>query len=344
MKKMILSLVATMLCATATFAQNTLVATLSHGEDISMYYGTYALRDALNAAQSGDVINLSGGAFQAMNITKGITLRGTGIDDAAPTYISGNFTINIPTADTNRLTMEGIRSTGTITMKGTFNNPYFVKSQFNIIDYYYNEPPAIKNAMFANCKIKSTYTLRGASTVQFVNSYVNGFNNRDQTNTGASFINCVIKPYDNGYNPDLICNSQLINSIIYQSYSNENFDNSNVWKLSSTSIATNCVSIGYDYLFSAQSANTGNKKVNCNEFAKVFKDFTGSYSDSQTFELSDEAKTTYLGTDGKEVGLYGGVLPYSSTPSYPQITKMNVANKTTADGKLSVEIEVSAAQ
>ena len=42
--------------------------------------------------------------------------------------------------------------------------------------------------------------------------------------------------------------------------------------------------------------------------------------------------------------MYGGVLPYNSTPSYPQITKMNVANKTTADGKLSVEIEVSAAE
>jgi hypothetical protein len=42
--------------------------------------------------------------------------------------------------------------------------------------------------------------------------------------------------------------------------------------------------------------------------------------------------------------MHGGVLPYDATPSYPQITRMNVANKTTADGKLSVEIEVSAAE
>ena len=62
------------------------------------------------------------------------------------------------------------------------------------------------------------------------------------------------------------------------------------------------------------------------------------------FELTDEAKTAFLGDDGTEMGMYGGVMPYNSTPSYPQITKMNVANKATADGKLSVEIEVSAAQ
>ena len=53
MKKLFLSFVVAMIAATATFAQNTLVATLSHGEDVSMYYGTYALHDAMNAAASG---------------------------------------------------------------------------------------------------------------------------------------------------------------------------------------------------------------------------------------------------------------------------------------------------
>lgn len=342
MKKMILSLVATMLCATATYAQNTLVATLSHGEDISMYYGTYALRSAYNAAVSGDVINLSGGSFQAVTISKAITLRGTGIDDAAPTYISGNFTINIPTEDANRLTMEGIRCNGTITMEGTFNNPYFVKSQF--YSFSYNNTAAIKNAMFANCKITEKYLLGSSCTVQFVNSYINGFSNNNTSNSGATFINCVIQPYSSGYSVSYIYNSLLQNCIIYQtSNRSNNLSNSDSY-LPGSSIATNCVSIGYSYIFNNSSSNSGNKLVNYNEFAKVFKDFTGTYSNTQTFELSDEAKTTYLGTDGTEVGIYGGPLPYTSTPSYPQITKMNVANKTTADGKLSVEIEVSAAQ
>lgn len=338
MKKFFLSLVA-LAAATLSYAQNTLVATLSHGDDVSMYYGTYALRDAVNAAASGDVINLSGGAFQAVNISKGITLRGTGIDDAQPTYISGYFTLNVPSTDSCRLSMEGIRCTGTITMAGTFNSPYFVKSQFFGFSY---SNAAIKNAMFANCRIVNNYDLKGNSTVQFVNSYVADFSNDNQSNTAAAFINCVIYPYASGYNSNYIQNSQLLNCIIFQTWTNYNFDGT--YRLPSTTIATNCVSIGYDGLFSAQAANTGNKGVNRNEYNKVFKTFTGTYSESEQFELSDEAKTNYLGTDGTEVGMHGGVLPYDTTPSYPQITKMNVANKTTADGKLSVEIEVSAAE
>ncbi len=337
MKKLFFSLVA-LVVAAMSYAQSTLVATLSHGENITMYYGTYALQQAHAAAQSGDVINLSGGAFQAVNIKKALTLRGTGIDDASPTYISGDYTINVPSTDANRLSMEGIRNTGTITMKGTFNSPYFVKSQF--YKFSYDDNANIKNAMFANCRIASGYYPRGTSTIQFVNSYVGEFDNYGQSNTAAAFINCVIQPCDRGTNPGYIHNSQLVNCIIYQTYTNSNLSP----QLPSTTIATNCVSIGFSNLFGAQAANTGNKSVNHNEWSKVFKSFTGTYSENQQFELSDDAKTTYLGNDGTEVGMHGGILPYNTTPSYPQITKMNVANKTTADGKLSVEIEVSAAE
>lgn len=343
MKKLFLSLVVLM-AATVSFAQNSLVATLSHGEDVSMYYGTYALCDAHNAAVSGDVINLSGGAFQAVNITKGITLRGTGIDDTAPTYIIGDFTINVTTDDANRLSMEGIRCTGTITMQGTFDNPYFVKSAFYGFSYHYSSTN-IKNAMFVDCRISGGYTLRGMSTVQFINSYVGGFQNESETSSTAAFINCVIRPYESisSYSasdrysfPSYIRSSQLLNCIIfYEKYGNQ------VYQLPSSTVATNCISINYNNLFGQQTANKGN---GASSFAAMFKSFTGTYSEAEQFELTDEAKTSYLGNDGTEVGMHGGVMPYNTTPSYPQITKMNVANKTTADGKLSVEIEVSAAE
>ena len=339
MKKLFFSLVVVMMAATTTYAQNTLVATLSHGEDITMYYGSYGFRDAVNAAQSGDVINLSGGAFQAVSINKAITLRGTGIDDTAPTFITGDFDINIPSEDTNRLSMEGVRCTGTIKMKGAFNSPYFVKSQF--YEFYYYNSPTIKNVLFVNCKITYQYNLRGSSSVQFINSYVNGFANNSETTAAASFINCVILPPKSGYAPEYICSSHLLNCIVYQNFSG-NYNLSSC--LPTNTIATNCVAIGYNDLFGYQPASTGNYQLNQDQFSQLFKDFTGSYSESQTFELTEDAATNYLGTDGTQVGLYGGVLPYSSTPSYPQITKMNVANKTTADGKLSVEIEVSAAE
>lgn len=331
MKKLFFTMVAVMV-ATLSYAQNTLVATLSHGDNITMYYGTNALRDAMNDASSGDIINLSGGAFQSVDITKGITLRGTGIDDAMPTYISGDFTINIPTDDANRLSFEGVRCTGWTYMRGTFNSPYFVKSQFWRI--LYQDNATIKSAMFINCKITESFSLVSNNTVQLINCFVNNFDNQ-YTDASATFINCVIRPPQYMH----MNTSQFINCIIC--YPSNNYNR----PLSSSSIATNCLSIGYSTnFFDAQTANTGNNSIPNNNFTQIFKDYIGSYSDARSFELTDEAKTTYLGTDGTEIGMYGGILPYNSTPSYPQITKMNVANKTTADGKLSVEIEVNAAE
>lgn len=337
MKKLFLSLVAALLAATATFAQNTLVATLTHGSDVKMFYGTYALRDAHNAAVSGDVINLSGGGFQAVDISKALTLRGTGIDVAIPTRIVNGFTINIPTDDANHFSMEGIRCQGRVTMNGTFDNPYFVKCQFTEINY---DQTTIKNAMYVNCKITGNLTrLWGTNSVQFINSYVSGFRNESESTSSASFVNCVIRPQE-GSEAYLLRSCQLMNCILYNNHS---------WRTASslpnTTIASNCVAINDNGLMN-DVFNNSQSNPNCGlaVYSEMFKDFTGEYSDAQTFELSTEGKKRQLGTDGNEIGLYGGLIPYTSIPSYPRFTKMNVANKTTADGKLSVEIEVSAAK
>lgn len=337
MKKLFLSLVALMV-ATVSFAQNTLVATLTHGDNISMYYGPLAIRDAHNAAQSGDVINLSGGAFQAADITKGVSIRGTGIDDANSTYIIGDFIIDIPLEDTGRLVMEGLRCTGDITTKGTLNNAYFYKSQFSRFNKEpYNNSSTLKNNLFAHCKITENFGVPKESTIQFLSCYVSDFELHEE-NSSALFMNCIINVIDGGSEgfPIYLAYSTFTNCIFF-AYENRYTD----WALPSTSQATNCVSISYSNFFGGSKANVNNKKAS---FEELFKDFNGKYSDKQTFELTEEAKKVYLGTDGTEVGMHGGILPYDPTPSYPQITKMNVANKTTADGKLSVEIEVSAAE
>ena len=284
------------------------------------------MRDAHKAAASGDVINLSGGAFQAITITKAVTLRGTGIDAQDPTYIVNTLYINIPTSDNGRLSMEGIRCGNAVYLRGTLTNAYFLKCLFQELGYY-NSNVIIKNAMLADCKVLA-FGMAGNSTYQFINSYVGSFYN-GSNNTAASFINCVVREDDaSGFSY-----SQMVNCVICSNY----------FSLPSSSVANNCVSVGNsDNIFSETPSSTGCKTVK--SYADVFKTFTGTYSDTETFELTDAAKTNYLGTDGTQMGMYGGVLPYTSTPSYPQITKMNVANKTTADGKLSVEIEVSAAQ
>lgn len=326
MKKLLLSVVATLFAATS-YAQDGLVATLSHGSDISMYYGVTALTQAVAQAQSGDIINLSGGSFNATDIKAGITLRGAGIDSEAPTYIVGNFTIAIPTDDTNQFIMEGIRCQNTMATSGTFANPYFVKCQFNSVSNG-RDNDNVTNIMFVNCKITGKINVGGNDTYSFVNCFVNEMCQYEAAT--ATFSNCVIEKAAVAE----MRQSQFFNCIFVA-------PNGNNWILPNTSQATNCICI--NYYNNIDIFRDLSVRHNCSvaTFQDVFKTFTGSYSDEETFELTETAKTTYLGTDGEQIGLYGGLQPYNTTPSYPLITTMNVDKETTPEGKLGVTIEVS---
>ena len=333
MKKLLLSFVA-FVFATVCLAQQQLVATLTHGEEISMFYGTYAYRDAMAAAVDGDVINLSGGGFQACNIDKAVSIRGAGVEVEMPTFIINNFDINVPAESTERLSIEGVKFSNTITIKGTLTNAYFMKNYITRVNGH-NEAN-IKNINFVNCQVycydvnQSNYTV----SCQFINCYVNDIHNELNSKATAAYVNCVIKPDNGGERANYIANSTLLNSILV---------NDHHWgyqeSLPATSSATNCLAINRNgnggTAFQNVAAGMNNQYIN---------DFTIFTDSDYMKDLTDEAKATYLGLDGTPVGMFGGPLPFSFTPTYPQITKMNVASKTTADGKLSVDIEVSAVQ
>ncbi len=321
MKKFFVYLMAVVtmaVCSVSAFAQNTLVATLSHGDEIRMFYGTNALQQACSAATHGDVINLSGGKFQSTKITKAVAVRGTGIHDANPTYIVNVFDVEIPANVTEKLSFEGCRITNTMTIKGTLSNAYFLKNSLADVSVF-SSNGKMDNGMFVNCDVYGM-SLYGQSTAQIINSYVEQFSNSGKL---ASFVNCVINT--NGYAHLYKC-CQFVNCIMY-GMSGGCFP--------STCSAMNCVDVsGYK-----NALNNMSLKENCSYAGMDI--FQGS---NVWKDLTDEAKAKYLGIDGTPVGKFGGMIPYDMTPSYPQITKMNVAAKTTADGKLSVEIGVSAAQ
>ena len=109
MKKLFVTLMVALMSAAMSFGQNTLVATLTHKSDIKAFYGINALQQAHAAAADGDIITLSSGTFQAINITKGVTIRGAGMGNDNPTRIINDFDIELPSASTTRLSIEGCR-------------------------------------------------------------------------------------------------------------------------------------------------------------------------------------------------------------------------------------------
>ncbi len=337
MKKVLLAVVGIMFAATS-FAQNAMVASLSHEGAVTYYYGVNAFKQAVTAAASGDIINLSGGTFDATQttISAGITLRGAGIDSDNPTYLikntsSGDLYIDIPSSDANQFIMEGIRCQITVKLTGTYSNPYFVKCQFvKLINEKSDD--AVTNIMIANCKITGDYHMGGTCSTNFVNSYVALGASYDSSTITA--INCVIS---REYNFEDFHRGEFTNCIFYNTYTSYN----NCNPLSVDNKTTNCVgvSVSRDIFENVQS------RTNCPstqyKAEDVFENYTGTYSDDQTFELTSAFKTAFKGTDGLEIGLYGGLQPYNSTPSYPLISTMNVDKQTATDGKLGVTIEVS---
>ena len=325
MKKVLLSLVA-MMVATMSFAQETVVASLSHEGETTMFYGLTALVKAAENAQSGDVINLSRGIFTATTIKVGITLRGAGIDSDDPTYLNGNLHIEIPADDPNHFTMEGIICNNEMSMRGTFSTPQIVKCKLKS-GFTTKTITDDINILVVNSKVLDHFNVGGVCRASLINSYMDCVSFYDDAHFMG--LNCVLWKD----RVDLLHHSVWKNCIFFsgRSYSEA---------LPTDSECTNCVAVNY----SGDPFRNLTIKPGCSRatYAEAFKDFTGTYTDEQTFELSDEAKANenFKGTDGTEVGLYGGPQPFNLTLSYPLISKMEVSEKTDDKDQLEVTIEV----
>lgn len=335
MKKLSFSLVA-MMIATVNYAQSNLVATLSHNGEVSVFHGANSLKDAMVAADHGDIITLASGRYNATDITKAITLRGAGIeaDDtgtgAARTEIVGNFyfAITIPDSINKHLTLEGIYHDGEIHLNGnphTLNNSILQKCRFRYIAFSANAQVNSMTCIHCNISERIILPRFQSSTAKFINCVISSPESSDKGHNGSmEFTNCIILGA-----LDRTHNSYYQNCILNGSGS-----------LQSTNMASSCA--GYTSNdngspFARLSTQATNKVLTQEQINALFKPDT-------FYELTDEAKAEYVGIDNKEMGIYGGNLPYETNILSPQITKCNVAAKTTADGKLSVDIEVRAAE
>lgn len=320
----------------SALSQSALIATLTHEGNISTFYGASALQQAHAAAADGDIITLSSGTFQSVNITKGVTIRGAGMqfldNGAEPTIITGTFGIgNYQGTPVQNLIIESIYTNSDVQYRGEVINATFLKCRFN---NFVRNSGSLTNAQFIHCRVGYGLELAGGSS--------------------ATCIGCVIWKPSTDYGSSYYNSFQMQNCVLYNGNLWDGFQNSSLrnciliadreYAIPSSTNVYNCVDVYENEgtsLFN-NVPNSTNKRVQ--GLSNILKSGTTSYGDSFTYELTDEALATYLGSDGTQVGIYGGNLPFDATPTNPQIKKCNVASRTTADGKLSVEIEVSSAQ
>ena len=312
-------------------AQDNRIASLSHNGAIQVFYGANALVDAYNASSSGDVITLSAGTFNLQGtISKGITIRGAGMDQTVLLSLSAH--IAVAASDNNSFTLEGVRTKNNIHINASNQQTNFIKCFIGWEIAYQGT-----KVNFVDCKVIGIYPAGGDNTViTAVNSLIYNCPWKKTTYTSpekmqlnltnCNIINCLSG--QDAYRFTFLKNSNFTNCIFYSINSDDVLQESNNVK--------NCYAVKSSKLFNNIVLNNSNY---VNTFEEIFKTFTGTgYNDS--FELTDNAAANFLGDDGTQVGMYGGVMPYDPTPTTPRITKLNVAPKSTADGKLSVEIEV----
>lgn len=371
MKKLFSILVLALACS-ALSAQQTTVALLNHEGTISTFYGSEALVQAHKAAVHGDAITLSGGSFNAPSSwTKAVTLRGAGCYEGADnsrevTYIAtAHFYLTIPADIVTPIVIEGVSfKSYSFNYSSGVNNSTFLKCHFT---GYLDEIRG--NANFYNCVLEKylTFCNTPSTNVKFYNCYVN-----DPTGTGdaksVKFTNCVLR-----FSREIDSSREYrICDLEYATYHNCIFvgkiKSDNNRKPSEINIPKNCAAYNclscycaytpaidtdtetkdavYDYNIFDNMGNTTNKylengKALEDAIKSAFKMYNGTdaFSFDELYELTDEAKAKYLGSDGTQVGLYGG-MGFDLVPSTLQITKCEVAPRSTKDGKLSVKIEV----
>ena len=318
------------------------IAILTHGGNMAPYYGTSALVDAYAAAQTGDIITLSPGVFNAVEIRKALTIRGAGMmtDSAAGTLrttINGNFNIhNDNTGD--YLTFEGLYIEGEAYMD-TIYNLNFTKCFINKFVKPSYSSDGVYNATFTHCII------RDIRTAWLHNSHFYNCVLRENTGSGADFFSsdnstvcshCIIQLRNDGG----INHFHSTNSILLLDDGNAN-----------TGTANNCLNHEYcigicafdESFFHPASHMVGQHNHN---YIWPFQVFGGeNYFDRDVtvfagYHLNIQDSTIFIGSDGTEIGIYGGAMPFNPRVSNPSIGHITVAGQTNTEGELPVEIEV----
>lgn len=337
-KRLFLSLIAIMATA-MTYAQVDRVATLTHGGTTTAYYGVNALQQAHEAAVDGDYITLSMGTFNITAITKNVTIIGSGMQDIPEQNVyktnlysgsNSRISIGISESTSNVLRIENVEFSSGMILESDLNNANFVKCSFPASDRGISENKGqCKNVTFMQCTFADCVNHKENSIASYINCYVWGGSYGDVIATGASisysnctigtkygsgntnsssFLNCVIFATDYPYGAHYLnISNTIVNCLGVRTYNND----SGVWEYASSSVLK--VRYGYDNLFKADTY----------------------------YELTDEAKALITGTDGKEVGMYGGQFPYNPVPDGVRITKFTVDPQSSSDNKLNVDVEVT---
>ncbi len=348
MKRILYSFVA-VLFATSAMAQpqsDIRTATLVHGDQTTVYYGVSALKNAYkDAAAEGDIIVLSPGSFidGDLTIKKSISIYGCGYTNnettgsAKTTLPSITISYNEVTDDENNKTavypkvyIEGCEIDGSFivsenSLGGVIENLCLkkcTKPETYRLNYDYSRFRI--NAPSRNCRFIQCCNI---ATAYDGNKYI-GFSGKQEQLT---FENCVLSQASGS---ELLESTVNYNHCIIVKAINYGYSHFSNCVILNNSLPANCTAYN-NILYNASLGSNVTGEGNYLGLTKsdVFED-EGFY----VMKTPD----VHVGTDGTQIGIYGGAYPFDSNSSIPKITSSNIDIQTATDGKLNVSITVKA--
>ncbi|MDD2411597.1 MAG: hypothetical protein RBS19_01665 [Bacteroidales bacterium] len=308
---------------------------------VQYFWGTTGLSSAYNAANAGDTIYLPGGTFTTpISFGKSLFIFGAGhyVDSSlvtGKTFINGNVVLK---EDADGFYMEGLEVTGKI----SFAN---------------NE--SVNNVVIKRCKINAEVEILGdlsnpSQNIAFIGNVLVGGVNLNNAQV-VLVSNNIIQTGLEGTNGNIINNNVFLNRFgngYYENFrgNNNKLSNNIIVLCGSYGITTN-VHFGNDYrnnLITCATPGYGASPTLISNYtnvdqASIFVDQSGhSFDYAHSYHLQNPE--TYLGTDGTEIGIYGGNFPYKegAVPSNPHFQLNNIAPTTDGNGDLNIQIQVEA--
>lgn len=333
-KNFLFVLVALLATTTALNAQK--VALHSAGT-IQHFEGTDGLKAAYEASTDGDTIYLPGGAFNMPNsFKKQLTIFGAGhypdsTQATRKTTLNSQLNLNV---NADNFYIEGVdingdirfeyeKSINNVTIKRCkFTNLQINKSSDNTSDTTY-----CNNISIIGNVINHSLYLRNARNVLLSNNIIRYDIRNSYTNQIVNNL-FIYYYYYNIYDSD---NNYIANNIFLHNTNNLVSGNGNAFH--------NNIIVYYSPGYGVAPELSGNYVGVSRDIILVNQTGT-SFNYSHDYHL--QSPDDYVGTDGTQVGIYGGAFPYKegAVPSNPHI-QIAVIEATASNGQLNVEIKAA---
>jgi hypothetical protein len=316
-------------------AQSKKVA-LHHAGTTTLFQGNSAYVQAVNAAVSGDTIYIPGGYWDPASIDKRLTIYGAGhypdsTTATGKTYLMGGFGF-LPGSDSSII--QGVDVGGDIMFYS------------GLISY----------VTINRCAFNSSTMNAPTDHITFSENVIRGYLNM---NAQADFLN-VRNNFITTYLFNISQGALIENNIFNHSWGGVWYLPYNLYNVYGSLIRNNIfmeplpdgITNGTNNLFEHNlftmtpnlGINTSSSNYTNIAAANLFTLYTGLSAFYYTDDYHLQSPASYLGTDGTQVGLYGGLHPYktASVPANPHIRSQTVAPNTDASGNLNINITVGA--